>query len=227
MKRVSHDIFLKKLVKKSKGYRNGEFEVVGEFVNTTTKILCKNKYGECLVNPLELFRINYFTIRSAVNKTTYWINKAKEVHNNKYIYTKVKFTKSKDKTIITCPIHGDFEQRLDTHLSGHGCSACDNKGGNCKFNVWKEKCPGNPGIFYILRCKDKYEEFYKVGITCRSVKERYNSFKYNYEIVKQIVDDDRERIWNLEKTYLSLLKDYKYEPRIKFDGSAKECFKLI
>ena len=26
--------------------------------------------------------------------------------------------------IITCPIHGDFSQRVDGHLSGRGCKKC-------------------------------------------------------------------------------------------------------
>jgi hypothetical protein len=35
---------------------------------------------------------------------------ASEIHNDKYDYSKVIYTNRNNKVIITCPIHGDFEQ---------------------------------------------------------------------------------------------------------------------
>jgi hypothetical protein len=53
-----------------------------------------------------------------------FIKEANEVHNNKYSYEKTKYTKAKDKVIITCPRCGDFYQNADSHLSGSGCPRC-------------------------------------------------------------------------------------------------------
>jgi Protein of unknown function (DUF723). len=53
-----------------------------------------------------------------------FIQKAKEVHGDKYLYDKVKYCGMREKVTITCPIHGDFEQVIGTHLSGCGCFKC-------------------------------------------------------------------------------------------------------
>jgi len=46
-------------------------------------------------------------------------------HNNKYDYSKSIIKNSKTKTIITCPVHGDFEQVPTSHyIKGHGCPKC-------------------------------------------------------------------------------------------------------
>lgn len=56
--------------------------------------------------------------------TEEFIQKAKATHKDKYNYDKTIYTKATDKVIITCPIHGDFEQKASNHLSGQGCPKC-------------------------------------------------------------------------------------------------------
>ena len=56
-----------------------------------------------------------------------FINKAKEVHGNKYDYSKVEYKNSKTKVCIICPEHGEFWQRPYVHLLGQGCPKCGNK----------------------------------------------------------------------------------------------------
>lgn len=58
------------------------------------------------------------------NTTETFIKKAIAVHGNKYDYSKVKFTRNKDKVTIICPIHGPFQQEANSHLQGHGCPKC-------------------------------------------------------------------------------------------------------
>lgn len=53
------------------------------------------------------------------------IERAKEIHSDKYDYSKVVFTKMHDKVKIICPIHGEFEQTLSKHISKkQGCPKC-------------------------------------------------------------------------------------------------------
>lgn len=53
--------------------------------------------------------------------------KASKIHNNKYNYDKIKMIiKSSDEVNIICPIHGQFKQRANSHLKGHGCKKCAN-----------------------------------------------------------------------------------------------------
>ena len=50
--------------------------------------------------------------------------KAKEVHGNKYDYSKVEYINNKTKICIICPIHGEFWQVPNSHLSENGCPKC-------------------------------------------------------------------------------------------------------
>jgi hypothetical protein len=65
-----------------------------------------------------------------------FIAKANEIHNNKYNYSKVKYINSQTKVIITCKIHGDFEQVPNSHLQECGCLQCGKikSGDNQRFN---------------------------------------------------------------------------------------------
>ena len=56
--------------------------------------------------------------------TEEFIAKAKAVHGDKYIYDKSVYVNSKEKIIITCPMHGDFEQMPSNHMYGFGCNYC-------------------------------------------------------------------------------------------------------
>lgn len=56
--------------------------------------------------------------------TEKFIQKAKQVHGDKYDYSKSKYTLSKNKIIIICPEHGKFEQISAKHVFGEGCRKC-------------------------------------------------------------------------------------------------------
>ena len=56
-------------------------------------------------------------------KKEIFIKKAKNKHKNKYDYNNINYTGSKNKVIITCPIHGDFTQTPYSHIE-YGCSKC-------------------------------------------------------------------------------------------------------
>lgn len=56
--------------------------------------------------------------------TTEFIFKAKQVHGDKYDYSRTVYTRSRDSVSIICPKHGMFEQRAADHLSGSGCPGC-------------------------------------------------------------------------------------------------------
>lgn len=47
--------------------------------------------------------------------------------NADYAYYKFCYTNNSTKGIITCPVHGDFEQTPSDHLQGYGCPPCGRK----------------------------------------------------------------------------------------------------
>lgn len=56
--------------------------------------------------------------------TEEFIKKARQIHGNKYDYSKVKYINNRIKVCIRCPIHGEFWQTPDNHLYGKGCKKC-------------------------------------------------------------------------------------------------------
>lgn len=56
-----------------------------------------------------------------------FFTKAKEVHGDKYDYSKVNYVKSSEKVCIICPEHGEFWQTPNSHLCGFGCPKCGGK----------------------------------------------------------------------------------------------------
>ena len=59
--------------------------------------------------------------------TEEFIKKAREVHGDKYDYSKVKYVNNKTKVCVICKEHGEFLQRPIDHLRGHECSECGKK----------------------------------------------------------------------------------------------------
>ena len=56
--------------------------------------------------------------------TEEWILKAREIHGDKYDYSKVEYKNSKTKVCIICKEHGEFWITPDNHLQGEGCPIC-------------------------------------------------------------------------------------------------------
>lgn len=54
----------------------------------------------------------------------WFIGRAREVHGDRYDYSRVQYQRSLSKVTITCPDHGDFEQVAAYHLNGNGCQQC-------------------------------------------------------------------------------------------------------
>ena len=56
-----------------------------------------------------------------------FIKKAREIHGDKYDYSKVKYVNAHTKVCIICPEHGEFWQRPADHIKGYGCQKCSGK----------------------------------------------------------------------------------------------------
>ena len=68
-----------------------------------------------------------------------FIAKAREVHGDKYDYSKVEYVNTKTPITIICPIHGEFKQTPRDHLKDHGCPRCGwNNKRQRKFNLLEE-----------------------------------------------------------------------------------------
>ena len=99
-----------------------------EYINNHTKvcIICP-EHGEFYMKPE-----NHLILKQGCPKcygnvklsTEEFIKKAKEVHRDKYDYSKVEYINYETKVCIICPEHGEFWQTPHAHLSGQGCPHC-------------------------------------------------------------------------------------------------------
>ena len=210
-------------------------EIIGEYTGKENKIKVLTKYGVC--NPITsgLLGGHMPTIEVAENKDEYMINMAIEIHGDKYGYDNAKFKGAFEQLDIYCKKCDDnFQQAYNSHINNkQGCSNCKRYSGFRMSNWIKDsKTSSHFESFkvYILKCwNDSGEVFFKIGRTFVSVKNRFTGNKkmpYNYEIVKTIVSDNGEYIWNLERDLHILHRkaDLKYIPLIPFGGSETECF---
>ncbi|GEM_PF-4145734 len=50
--------------------------------------------------------------------------KVRQVHGDRYDYSRAVYVNAHTKITIGCPVHGDFEQEPQHHAAGHGCRQC-------------------------------------------------------------------------------------------------------
>jgi len=103
------------------------------YVNNKTNvcIICP-EHGEFLQNPKNHLKGNGCPKcaneatgeRRRLSKSEF-IKKSREVHGDKYDYSKVEYIDNKTKVCIICPEHGEFWQRPHDHLNGRGCRTCE------------------------------------------------------------------------------------------------------
>lgn len=92
-----------------------------------------------------------------------FIKRANAIHNNFYDYSKSEYVNSVTPVCIICPIHGEFQQTPNKHLSGQGCPKCapNYKDTTASFI---EKAKRVHGDFYDYSKVDYVDEHTKVCI---------------------------------------------------------------
>jgi hypothetical protein len=79
-------------------------------------------------------------ISLSIRKTTKkFVNESNLIHDYKYNYDKTDYIKNQIKVIITCKIHGDFNQRPLSHLCGNGCPSCSESNGEKQIDKFLKK----------------------------------------------------------------------------------------
>ena len=160
--------------------------------------------------------------------TDNFIRKAKLIHGDKYDYYETVYGKTAhEKVKVICSDHGVFEISPSNHLAKgkKGCPKCTKR---CTKALWKKLCKGKTAKFYIIRCFNEDESFFKTGITTQdNLRERFQGkrdmpYKYEVIIFKEIKEDPM-RAYDIEQSLISLHKQVSYEPLKSFSGST-ECF---
>lgn len=150
-----------------------------------------------------------------------FISRAREIHGEQYDYSRVKYDTARKPVAIGCPTHGTFEQAPYNHLIGNGCPSCAASG----FDIKK------PAILYYLRIDRLSDKpVYKIGITNRSVSERFRDpdeksritvvESWNYDVGKEALDRETE--------ILRAYKNQRYKgPKILDSGNTEMFFEDV
>lgn len=125
MNQCTHEEFIEKFNKK---FPNATYQIIGKYEHNKIPILIRDKYGDCLIPPQALLQRSNPSVKTAIDKTQYTINKFKEIWSDLYDYSKFIYGGARTKGIIICRIHGEFLQDPNMHLSGRcGCPKCANE----------------------------------------------------------------------------------------------------
>ena len=129
MKRLTTEDF----IKKAKQIYGDEYDYSKvNYVNCDTKVIviCK-KHGEFETRPDHFYNGHGCPkcgTKQGADKLRCtkeeFIKKAKEIHGDKYDYSKVEYKTAREKVCIICLEHGEFWQTPDAHLRGNGCPKC-------------------------------------------------------------------------------------------------------
>jgi hypothetical protein len=160
-------------IKLSEAKHNGRFDYSKvEYINSQTKVIITCKiHGDFEQLPHSHISSNGGCLKCAGRFSTNqkeFITQSKEIHNNFYDYSKVEYINSQTKVIITCKIHGDFEQVPNSHLQGHGCNDCVDRTKKRSNNEdFIEKANEIHNNFYDYSKVEYINSQTKVIVTCK------------------------------------------------------------
>ena len=187
------------------------------YVNAKTKvtIVCP-EHGEFSQNPSDhtMGKGCHSCGKSKKLTTSIFINRSIKIHDDKYSYEKSVYDGLYKSVIIICPIHGHFNQKPSEHLQGCGCP-------NCTKNGFQ---PSKPAYLYYLKVTTNDGQIlYKLGITNRTVNERFNLTDLSkIEIVKQKLYTDGAEALKWETKLKRMYKEYQYKgPDILSSGNTE------
>lgn len=154
------------------------------------------------------------------------IRKFREIHGDKYCYDKSVYVTSKDKLIIECPTHGEFNKSPNSHLVGQGCPKCSYETHYGAYHRMSEdkRRRIKPAYLYYARLHSNGEVFDKVGVSTDPMR-RFKGFGV-YDVIEYKVHEYQ----NMNEAYINEvehhrnMKEMRYIPIHSFDGK-NECYK--
>ncbi len=197
------------------------------YVNALTKvaIICP-EHGAFKQNPANHIRDigcpkcgDESTAAKRTRTTQDFVQEAKEVHGDRYDYSRVIYKLSHEKIEIGCTKHGSFWQSPVNHVKGNksGCPGCALSG----FDQTK------PGLlYYIAVTTNNGDTLYKIGITNLSIERRFPTIdRARIRVVKIWRFTVGRDAVNRETEILSYFAAYRYSgPKVLVGAGNTELF---
>ena len=164
-----------------------------EYVDAHTKVCIIDKNGEEFWqtpnnhlsgqgNPKDRYK-KMWDNRGRIT-TEQFIEKARNVHGDKYDYSKVEYINAKTKICVICPIHGEFWILPYNFLNGKGCYKCGRIESSSKNSITTN-------------------EFIEMARKIHGDKYDYSKVKYiNNHTKVCIIDENGEEFWQTPSAHL-------------------------
>ena len=229
-KRLTTEQFIKDCIKTHGGGRYSYDRTVYVSIYEKVEIYC-DKCKEYFWQEAHSHRRGFGCNQCGINRTArkktlttkQFISDAKKAHGDFYDYSKTVYKADRWKVEIFCPTcQCYFRQVASDHKQGHGCT-------NCRRNAFSPTEYGNAhheATLYVIHMWGMDENFYKIGITSKSISERFRYLKnYQYEVLYEGSFSGYDARM-LEIKLHSSHKKYRYNPYEKFYGYT-ECFNHV
>ena len=206
-KRKTKEYFVEK-AKEIHGNKYDYSKVMYEKMANKVCIICP-EHGEFWQTPLNHLNgsgcpkcgYNKISVKLKSNADEF-VEKAKEIHGNKYDYSKIKYVNAHTKVCIICPEHGEFWQTPHDHLSGRGCPICNESHLEKEIRLFLTK----NNIDFIYQCNssffkwlgkqslDFYLPKYNIAIECQGEQHYKNREKPLFEDFRKTLNRDINKI---------------------------------
>ena len=182
-------------------------------------IICP-EHGEFWQSPLNHLngsgckKCGYINISKKLkNSLDEFIKKAKEIHGDKYDYSKVEYIDTRTKVCIICPEHGEFWQRPQDHLYGRGCPVCNES--HLEKEIRQFLIKNN--IEFIYQCNssffkwlgkqslDFYLPSYNIAIECQGEQHYKNRENRLFEDFRKTLNRDISKINKCVKNGVNII----------------------
>lgn len=220
-----------------------------KYINNKTNILIKcnsclnifsiKPYSHLQGHGCKSCKINLFWTKYKEKRSYILLEKLKNKFNNKFDYSKVEANSLKSKILLICHQHGEFQKSVENLLDKRCKICCPGCLKNFRSNISKKsrytrhfhQSINNNGSFYLIKLSNDLENFYKIGITTRGIKNRFqlsNNKKYSgYEVeIISNINCGLEKALEIEEYCIRNNKNISYLPMKKISGYS-ECFSSI
>lgn len=124
IKKISNEEFIKKAICiHANHYDYSLVDYKGSNTNVIIECLLHGPFSQTPSKHLQGHGCPKCSGHSSCNSKEF-IEKARSIHGDKFIYDLVDYKNTQTKVLILCPKHGPFSQTPSKHLQGNGCPKC-------------------------------------------------------------------------------------------------------
>ncbi len=145
-------------------------------------------------------------------------------HGNKYNYDNVEYFNSITPVKIWCIEHQEFfYQTPANHYIGTGCKYCISNNKDSNNNRYK-KYYDLPTLLYYIKIIHNNKIYWKIGITTKTVEERFRRDKIKIEVLNIEQFDTGKKAYLKEQLIINSLREFAYKGEHILRGGNSELF---